>query len=227
MINRLAALCAEHGYSGVQIDFEGAAPAERNPFTAFITMLAERLHSNGQKLSTIVTAKTYNVPTGRAAMYDDATLASVSDYIFVLDWGLHWQTSGPGSIDEYQWFKKVAEYTATMPNRNRFTLGMPMYGIDWAGGGGPSNPGTPLEYSNVMALAGEVTTTLEWDPVAMSPHFSYTDGVGVRHEVWYTNKQSIGARAELAVSLGLGVGLWHLGSEDQGVWELPQTGGEG
>ena len=227
MINKLAALCAEYGYNGIQIDFEGAAPAERDPFTAFNTMLAERLHSQGQKLSTIVTAKTYNVPTGRAAMYDDAALSSVADYIFVLDWGLHWQTSGPGSIDEYQWFKKVAEYTATMPNRSRFTLGMPMYGIDWAGGGGSSNPGTPLEYSNVMSLASEVTTTLEWDPVALSPHFSYTDGVGVHHEVWYTNKQSIGARAELAVSLGLGVGLWHLGSEDQGVWELPQTGGQG
>ncbi len=227
MINNLATLCAEHGYSGVQIDFEGAAPAERNPFTTFISMLAERLHSAGRKLSTIVTAKTYNVPTGRAAMYDDAALSSVSDYIFVLDWGLHWQTSGPGPIDEYGWFKKVAEYVATMPNRSRFTLGMPMYGIDWAAGGGPSNPGTPLEFSNVMALAGEVTTTLEFDPVSQDPHFSYTDGVGVHHEVWYTDKQSIGARAELAVSLGLGVGLWHLGSEDQGVWELPQTGGEG
>ena len=189
-------------------------------------MLAERLHSQGQKLSTIVTAKTYNVPTGRAAMYDDAALSVVSDYIFVLDWGLHWKTSGPGSIDEYQWFKKVAEYTATMPNRGKFTLGMPMYGIDWAGGGGPSNPGTPLEYSNMMSLASEVSTTLELGSRGSSPHFSYTDSVGVHHEVWYCNKQSIGARAELAASLGLGVGLWHLGSEDQGVWELPQLGGE-
>jgi spore germination protein YaaH len=227
MINKLAALCAEDGYSGVQIDFEGAAPAERAPFTAFNTMLAERLHAHGQKLSTIVTAKTYNVPTGRAAMYDDAALSSVADYIFVLDWGLHWQTSGPGSIDEYQWFKKVAEYTATLPNRSRFTLGMPMYGIDWAGYGGAGNPGTPLEYANIIALVNEFPVTFAWDPVAESPHFSYVDGVGVRHEVWFTNQQSIGVRAELAESLGLGVGLWHLGSEDQGVWGLPQLGGEG
>ena len=190
-------------------------------------MLAERLHAQGRKLSTIVTAKTYNVPTGRAAMYDDAALSVPSDYLFVLDWGLHWQTSGPGSIDEYQWFKKVAEYTATLPNRSKFTLGMPMYGIDWAGGGGPSNPGTPLEYSNVMALASEYSLTPEWEPVAMSPHFSYVDGVGVHHEVWYTDSQSIGLRAELAASLGLGVGLWRLGNEDQRVWELPQLGGGG
>jgi spore germination protein YaaH len=25
----------------------------------------------------------------------------------------------------------------------------------------------------------------------------------------------------LAQSLGLGVGLWHLGNEDQSIWEIP------
>jgi spore germination protein YaaH len=174
-----------------------------------------------------VTAKTYNVPTGRAAMYDDAALAQVSDYIFVLDWGLHWQTSAPGSIDEYSWFRKVAEYAATMPNRSRFTLGMPMYGIDWAGAGGPSDPGTPLEYSNILALEGLYRGTYEWNTTALSPRYTYVDAVGVQHEVWYTDRQSIGLRAELAVSLGLNVGLWRLGNEDQSVWELPQLGGEG
>jgi spore germination protein YaaH len=227
MIERLSGLCAEDGYSGIQIDFEGAQPEERSNFTTFITMLAERLHGQGRKLSTIVTAKTYNVTTGRAAMYDDAALAAQSDYIFVLDWGLHWLTSGPGSIDEYGWFKKVAEYAATMPDRSRFTLGMPMYGIDWAGQGGLGDPGTPLEYSNILALESLYPGTYEWNTTALSPHFSYVDSVGVHHEVWYTDQQSIGLRAELAVSLGLGVGLWRLGNEDQGVWELPQLGGGG
>ena len=227
MINRLAAMCSEYGYSGVQIDFEGAPPSERGPFTTFITLLAEKLHAQGQKLSTIVTAKTWNAPTGRAAMYDDAALSAQSDYIFVLDWGIHWTTSAPGSIDEYEWFKKVAEYTATLPNRSKFTLGMPMYGIDWAGGGGLTDPGTPLEYSNIAALESLYPGTIEWNTTALSPHFSYVDSAGVSHEVWYTDKQSIGLRAELAVSLGLGVGLWRLGNEDPGVWELPQLGGEG
>jgi len=227
MIGQLAALCEANGYQGVQIDFEGAPPAERNPFTAFITALAARLHARGDKLTTDVTAKYYNVMTGRAAMYDDASLSAVSDYIFVLDWGIHWTTSGPGSIDEMAWFKRVAEYTATMPNLSRFVLGMPMYGIDWAGGGGRGNPGTPLEFSEIMSLASELGVTPEWEEAAQSPHFSYTDGSGTPHQVWYTNQRSIGARATLARSLGLGVGLWRLGNEDQSVWELPVLGGSG
>jgi spore germination protein YaaH len=227
MIGELAALCTSDGYQGIQIDFEGAQPSERNPFTEFITLLAERLHAQGDKLSTDVTAKYYNIQTGRAAMYDDAALSGPSDYVFVLDWGLHWTTSAPGSIDEYGWFKRVAEYTATMPNRSKFVLGMPLYGIDWANGGGPGNPGTPLEYNQITALASEFGITPEWEATAQSPHFAYTDGEGVHHEVWYVDQQSLSARAALADSLGLGIGLWRLGSEDQSIWELPELGGEG
>jgi len=227
MIEQLAALCREHGYQGIQVDFEGAAPAEREPFTAFITALAEKLHAQGDKLSTVVTAKYYNVMSGRAAMYNDAALSGPSDYMFVLDWGLHWTTSTPGGMDELPWFKRVAEYTATLPNRNKYVLGMPMYGIDWPDGGGASNPGTPLEYDSIVALASEYGVTPEWDAEAADPHFSYTDASGVHHEVWYTDQQSIAVRVALAQSLGLGVGLWHLGSEDQSIWELPGLGGSG
>jgi spore germination protein YaaH len=225
MIDRLASLCATYGYQGIQIDFEGAQPAERNPFTAFITALAARLHAQGDKLSTIVTAKYYNIMSGRAAMYDDAALSVPSDYVFVLDWGLHWTTSGPGGMDELPWFTRVAEYTATLPNRDKFVLGMPMYGIDWPNGGGSKNPGTPLEFDNITALLSQYGATSEWDPTAADPHFSYVDGVGVSHSVWYSDQRTVGARVALADSLGLGVGLWHLGSEDQSIWELSGLGG--
>jgi spore germination protein YaaH len=226
MIDRLAALCQTYGYEGVQIDFEGAPPSEREPFTTFVTLLAERLHAQGDKLSTVVTAKYYNVPTGRAAMYNDAALAGPSDYVFVLDWGIHWTTSGPGSIDEYSWFKRVAEYTATLPDRQKFVLGMPLYGLDWPDGGGPIDPGTAMEYESIVALASQLGATPEWEANAQSPHFSYTEN-GVGHEVWYVDKQSLEPRAALAQSLGLKVGLWRLGTEDQTIWELPQLGGEG
>jgi spore germination protein YaaH len=225
MIGQLASLCSTYGYAGIQIDFEGAPPSERNPFTGFITALAARLHAQGDRLSTVVTAKYYNITSGRAAMYDDAALSYQSDYLFVLDWGLHWTTSGPGGLDELPWFKRVAEYTATFPNRTKFVLGMPMYGIDWPGGGGGGDPGTPLEYDNIMALAGEYGVTPEWDGEAADPHFSYTAPGGVPHSVWYADQQSVGIRVALAQSLGLGVGLWHLGSEDQSIWELPGLGG--
>jgi spore germination protein YaaH len=224
-IEKLAALANEFSYNGWQIDFEGAPPSDREPFTAFIAQLAAVLHRQGDKVSTVVTAKTSNVKTGRAAMYDDEALSAVSDYIFVLDWGIHWTTSAPGPLDEMPWFKKVAEYIATMPNLNKFVLGMPMYGIDWKGAGGSANPGTPLEYSEVMALAAAHNATPEWSATAEDPWFKYTDSEGNEHTVWFTNERSIAARVALAETLHLHVGLWHLGAEDQTIWELPGLGG--
>ncbi len=159
-------------------------------------------------------------------MYNDAALSVPSDYIFVLDWGLHWTTSTPGGMDELPWFTKVAEYTATMPNKSKFVLGMPMYGIDWPNGGGASNPGTAARVRQrrwrSRARSGPPPNG---NRSAAEPHFSYIDASGVQHSVWYTDQQSIAVRAQLAESLGLGVGLWHLGSEDQSIWELPQLGG--
>jgi spore germination protein len=128
-------------------------------------------------------------------------------------------------LDELAWFTRVADYTATLPNKSKFVLGMPMYGLDWPNGGGAANPATPLEYEDVMALASEYHATPEWEPTAADPHFSYTDASGVQHAVWYTDAQSIGVRVALAESLGLGVGLWRLGREDQSIWQLPGLGG--
>jgi spore germination protein YaaH len=227
MIDHLVSLCESNGYQGIQVDFEGAPPAEREPFTTFITLLAGRLHAIGDKLSTVVTAKTSNVTSGRAAMYNDAALAEVSDWVFVLDWGLHWTTSTPGGLAELPWFTKVADYVATMPDRDKFVLGMPLYGLDWPNGGGPSNPATPLEYGNVAAEESQWAAMGEWEPTAGEPRFSYTDSNGVPHTVWYMDQQAIAVRAQLAESLGLGIGLWRLGEEDQTIWELPQLSAGG
>jgi spore germination protein YaaH len=57
--------------------------------------------------------------------------------------------------------------------------------------------------------------------VAGSWHFSYTDGAGVGHEVWYGDATTFAQRIALARDRGLGVGVWRLGSEDQRLWDLP------
>ena len=73
----------------------------------------------------------------------------------------------------------------------------------------------------MQALAHQYNAPLQWDPVAVAPYFAYTDGSGAHHDVWYTDAQSIGARVALAHSLGLGIGMWRLGEEDQGIWNDP------
>ena len=118
-------------------------------------------------------------------------------------------------MDELPWFTRVAEYTATLPNKSKFVLGMPMYGIDWPAGGGAANPGHAARVRRHHRAGERVRGHPRMGTVAADPHFSYSTATACQHSVWYSDKQSIEVRVALAESLGLGVGLWHLGSEDQ------------
>ncbi len=211
-----------NNWDGINIDFEAGAAADRNLLTTFITELANALHAQGKTLSMEASAKVKDVPNHpRSTFFDYDALAQHADTIFVMCWGIHWKTSAPGAIDDMTWASQVATYVSQRPNKQKFVLGFGMYGFDWPNGGGVNNPATPLEYTDVQALAQQYSATLQWDPVAVAPYFSYTDGSGVHHDVWYTDAQSIDARIALAHSLGLGIGMWRLGEEDQAIWDDP------
>jgi spore germination protein YaaH len=220
-LERLAAIAAQSGHEGLNLDFEAGAATDRDALTAFVADLAARLHAQGRRLAVEVSAKVTETFTGRSGFYDYAGLARSADTIFVMAWGKHWTTSAPGAIADLPWATRVANYVATMPDRSRFVFGTGLYGIDWANGGGPANPGTPLEYADVMALMARVGAVAEFDPVAYAPHFSYVDEAGAPHEVWYTDARTVAAHVRLAADRRLGFGVWRLGAEDQEIWNDP------
>ncbi len=222
-LSKLEALVTQNGYDGLNIDFESGAATDRGALTSFIQTLAGALHSHGKKLSVCVSAAYYNQTTGRAGFYDYRALGQYADWVFVMAWGYHWATSAPGSLDDIRWETTVANYVASMPLRSKYILGQGMYGMDWPAGGGPSHPATPYEWADVMRLASHVGATPLFDAATGSPHFSYT-AAGVRHDVWYENRNSLGLRIELAVNRGLHVGFWRLGAEDPLLWSNPLLG---
>ncbi len=221
VIAQLAELAATHGYDGLQIDFEAGAASDRDALTSFVAELAGILHGQGKRISVAVSATTKVVTTGRAAFYDYAALGAVADTVFVMNWGKHWSTSTPGALADLPWATAVANFVATMPNKSRYVLGAGLYGMDWPAGGGPSQPATALEWADIQNLIASVGATPVVDPVANAPHFSYVDGAGVGHDVWYTDARSMDALIRLAHDRGLGFGVWRLGREDPGIWEHP------
>ena len=209
-------------WDGINVDFEAGAAADRNLLTTFITELAAQLHAAGKTLSMEVSAKVKDIPNHpRSTFFDYDALAQQADTLFVMCWGIHWRTSGPGAIDDMTWASQVATYVSQQPTPQKYVLGFGMYGFDWPNGGGANNPATPLKYNEVQTLMSQVGATPQWDPVAVAPYFSYTDTSGVHHDVWYTDAQSIGARIAMAHSLGIGIGFWRLGDEDQAIWSDP------
>jgi spore germination protein YaaH len=214
-----------HGYSGANVDFEKGLAADRNLYTSFVAELGRRLHDRGRLLSIAVSAKQREVANHpRSTFFDYPALSEHVDTVFVMAWGIHWTTSSPGALDDMAWLRGVVSYVKTMPNRHRFVLGSPLYGMDWPGDGGADEPAVSYEYDEVIALAQRVGATPVHDAASDSMHFTYTDAGGKRHEVWYGDAGTVARRVAMAREAGIGFGFWRLGDEDQRIWSDPQLG---
>jgi spore germination protein YaaH len=222
-LDGLTALAAGYRYDGISLDLESGAASNRDALTRFVRDLAGRLHAAGRQLSIAVSPKSADNPTHpRSGIFDYPALAASADWIFVMNWGIHWATSAPGPLADLPWATANADYIATMPQKKKWILGAPLYGFDWTGNGGSANPATPLENADVQALIARVGATPRWDAGAGEWTFSYRAADGQTHTVWYLDSRAVGLRFALARDRGLGgVGVWHLGTEDQAVWNQP------
>jgi spore germination protein YaaH len=222
-LSGITALLDQHGYDGVNVDFEKAAPGDRNLVTGFMAELSDRVHARGKLLSQAVSAKTRDVPNHpRSTAFDYAELSKYNDWLFVMAWGQHWSTSAPGPQDDINWVRGVADYVASMPNKEKFVLGSLFYAMDWPANGGPANPGTALNAAELQALIDRTGAKPQFDAPSASWHLTYTDAAGVGHNVWWTDATAVGERMVIARERGLGVGFWRLGQEDERFWSDPR-----
>ncbi|MGH2979034.1 MAG: glycosyl hydrolase family 18 protein, partial [Solirubrobacterales bacterium] len=220
-MSALLSLVRQHGYDGINLDFESGFEGDQHAFVLYARVLGRRLHKEGKKLSLEVSAKWNGFSTSRNRFYDYEGLGAAADHVFVMNWGYHWATSGPGSPDDLPFVKRAADYAASMPNKRRFVLGSPLYGMDWPAGGGPSHPAAALHHSEIMQLVSRHGGRPRLDPTSYSWHYRYTDAAGVGHDVWFNDRTTIAARMQVAKDRGIGFGVWRLGQEDQGIWDLP------
>jgi spore germination protein YaaH len=215
-----------HDYDGINLDFETGSPTDRAAFTSFVTELAVRLHNVGKKLAVDVSAKTADDPSHpRSGLYDYPAIAAEADIVFVMAWGIHWATSEPGPIADMPWLRTVVHYVNTLPDREKYVMGTPQYGMDWPRPSGPGAPAKALEWGDVAALAARVGVPAAYDATAGETHFSYVDERGVTHEVWASGAAAVRARVRLFRSNEYEVGVWRLGREDQSMWSEPVLAG--
>jgi spore germination protein YaaH len=213
-------LVRTYGYDGINLDFEAGYATDRDALTSFSADLAQQLHAMGKRLTVEVSAKWQDTFTGRSGFYDYAALGAVVDTVFVMNWGWHWTTSSPGPPDEINNVVKVADYTASMPNKSRFVLGVPLYVQDWPNGGGASSPSTPIEYGDLLGIIANHGGTPVLDSATNTWHYTYNDAIGY-HDVWYPDATTVATRVRVAQARGLGIGMWRLGTEDQRIWNDP------
>jgi spore germination protein YaaH len=213
----LTRIATQGANRGICLDLENDGAADRGAMSSFVAELAAMLHGRRRLLTVVVVGVTHEAPAASTGFYDDRAIGAAADRVFVLAWGTHWEGSQAGPIAPLAYVRGVARYVASLPGAGRFSIGAPMYALDWPESSA-EGPATATQYDEVLALARRVGAHPRRDPASQELTFTYTAPDGALHTVWYMDAHAVDSLLTIARQAGLGVGLWRLGSEDQRVW---------
>ena len=199
---------------GIVVDFEEIPQKSQPDFKAFIGELAPSLHGAGLKLMVALPA--------RDDEFDYAFFGRQTDAVILMNYDQHWLTSPPGPIAAQDWFVENLKQILRVVPAQKIVVGIANYAYDWAERSKKA-PAHAEEFSIQEALlhAYESETEVEFDPVSLNPHYSYSDEQDRDHQVWMLD--AVTAYNELRASERLGVqgtALWRYGSADSSLWPI-------
>ena len=234
-INALLRECNQNGYSGFQFDFENVNWTDRDLLTALVAETAAALHKQHLQL-TIATVPNAPGYPGKTAFshwlyanwrgaFDLKALAQSVDLICLMTYDQNTRWTMPGPVAGYPWVVENVEYALQFVPKEKFSMGIPLYGYHWYAGdpGKDEKPNPTAEYVNQPEIEGLITAyhpQVEWDTVdRVSWFYFYRDDM--RDWVFYTDKRGFEERLNLVRDRGLqGFSSWVIGAEDPQIWSL-------
>ncbi len=212
IIDELISVVEEKGFGGLDVDFEFINPEERYDYIRFLQELRLRLNPLGYPLFSALAPKTSD--NQRGVLYeghDYAGIGAAVNFVLLMTYEWGYTFGPPQAVAPLNRVREVAEYALTRISSGKMFLGVPTYGYDWTlpfvrgRAGAPSI--SPVEAVNLALKYG---AEIQYDEIAQSPWFRYTDNDGRLHEVWFEDARSITAKLALAEELGFfGVGYWN------------------
>ena len=219
-VSQLANLVNSYGADGVNVDIEGMDASQRNNLNLFTAELAAAVPE--------VFLATPAVDWSSA--YDYATLASISDGLFIMGYDYHWSGGNPGPVDPLyggspwsQWSLDwtVQDYLSKGAPPDKIILGLPLYGRRWDT---PNSnvPGTANGSSSSATFTNAIVEASQngslFDSVTRTPYVLYP-----YEQLWYGDIESVRERIRYANGQNLqGIGFWALSYENgiDGFWDM-------
>ena len=212
LIQNIITRMNEKNYYGFDVDFEYLDGSNRDNYTDFVRRLGIALNDNGYMLITALIPKASGEqPGGLYESHDYGGIGAVSDYVLLMTYEWGYTFGPPMAVAPLNEVERVLNYGVCVINPDKIFLGVPNYAYDWPL---PYVSGTTKakKISNVDAveLAIEKGVNIEFDEVAQTPYFHYTEN-GTEHVVWFDDARSIDEKLNLVPEYGLyGVGYWNL-----------------
>ncbi len=206
----ISGMVVKLGFAGADVDFELLPPSVRADFSVFIQLLAAKMHKAGKVLSVTVFPKpgvSYSV-TGSE---DYPALAKAADYLVLMAYDNHSNSSGPGPVAPLPWVRAGIRYALREIPPAKLVLAVGQYGYDWDTSTGITNYVSTVGADQLAQAQG---VPIQWDAGQGESHFQYGS-----HTVWFQNPRSLALDLRLVQEYHLrGYALWRLGFETPGFW---------
>lgn len=212
LINSLLKTVIDNKFGGVTIDLEEVPSGAQSNLYKFV----EELHNKFTENNLIVAqAVPFNNPDWNYKAYAEAT-----DYLMLMAYDQHWETSEPGAVAGQDWFENVLKERMSELNPTKTIVCIGNYGYNWTNG----KKGEDISFQEAVLAANESLDSpkdIKFDETSKNPHFSYVEDDGKTHTVWFLD--AVTAYNEMTASKPYnvaGYALWRLGSEDPSLWNI-------
>ena len=207
----------------MDIDFEFILASDRNAFVDFVAYMQQSIGALGYPVSVALAPKTSDTQQG--LLYegkDYRRLGEVADYVLVMTYEWGYTYGPPMAVAPLNKVREVIEYALSVIPAHKIHLGLPNYGYDWKlpyvrGETAAETLGTV----EAVQIAIHNGVDIEFDEVAASPYYRYTDGNGDLHEVWFEDVRSCNEKFSLIEEYGLrGFSCWQIMQLFRAGWLL-------
>ncbi|MDT3699614.1 MAG: LysM peptidoglycan-binding domain-containing protein [Thermincola sp.] len=214
LIDNVLATMRAKGYYGLNIDFERIPPEDRQLYNSFLRKVVAALRPLNYSVSTALAPKYTDDPTGVwHGAHDYKAHGEIVDFVVLMTYEWGWSGGPPRAVAPLNEVRRVIDYAVTVIPRAKIMMGVPLYGYDWKL---PFVPGgewaVRVSPQQALSIAARYGANVQFDTVAQSPHFNYTDETGTAHVVWFEDARSVQAKYLLVNEYGLrGISYWVLG----------------
>ncbi|MEA2766005.1 MAG: peptidoglycan-N-acetylglucosamine deacetylase, partial [Gemmatimonadaceae bacterium] len=202
-----------NGFQGINVDFENLAEEDLPLLVPFL----QRLRASFAPAHLIVSAD-----FEATRRLDWRAAAAACDFVVVMAYDEHGETSKPGPISSIGFYRKTLQRAVATIPREKLVIGLANYAYDWTEN---RDWAEPLTYQGALLLAQKYRPTeraevvVDFDSQALNPPYVYDDDEGKEHEVWFLDAITAANQWMIAQNYAVrGVGIWVLGSTDPSLW---------
>lgn len=213
------------GFEGVNVDFEYIYPADRDNYSNFLRQLKDALTPLNLQMFVAVAPKTSATQQGTLyEAHDYKAIGEVADRVILMTYEWGYLYGDPQAISPIGPVSQVIEYAITEMPAEKILMGVSNYAYDWQL---PFVRGTAAEIltnADAVERAKKVGANIMFDEATQSPFFTYYDGNGNEHIVWFDDARSYASRFALVERYNLaGLSYWTVNQYFAPVWLVQQS----